>query len=177
MTPGTNGPDGSDALIGHEIAGYRLEELVGAGVNGKVYRARRVAQASDAANANTALEPAGPAGPEVVAIKVLLSDERMTSEQYDEFHRRLLREAETLQRLHHPNILSILSVGTQDNLTYLVLPYLANGTLASLMSIGNLPFAEVARRPCPALSLLPPCWKFIRGERWAASAGLSSFQR
>ena len=141
MTPGTSGTDGTDgagadALVGREIAGYRLEELLGAGVNGKVYRARRVAQPTGAGESS---------GPEMVAIKVLLPDERMTAEQYDEFHHRLLREAETLQRLHHPNILSILSVGTQDNLTYLVLPYLANGTLAKLMSIGTLPFTEVKR--------------------------------
>lgn len=146
MTPGTNGPDRSDPLIGRELGDYRLEEPLGAGVNGRVYRARRIAKAAEAAAAPTANEPAGPAQPEVVAIKVLLPDEHLSPEEKADLRRRLLREAETLGRLHHPNILSILAVGPEtDELTYLVLPYMANGTLASRMSLGTLPFTEVAR--------------------------------
>ena len=158
MTPETDGTDGtgSDPLIGREIAGYRLEALLGSGINGKVYRARRIAKPAEAAEeseateATEAIEPseagASSAWPDVVAIKALLPDERMTSEQNAEFRRRLRREAETLQRLHHDNILSVLDVRTEDgDLAYMVMPYLANGTLAKLMSIGTLPFAEVER--------------------------------
>src|SRR6185437_530445 len=149
MTPGTYGPDRSDALIGRDLGDYRLEELLGGGVNGRVYRARRVARPTDAPDgtgAPTANEPAGPTPPEVVAIKVLLPDEHLSPEENADLRRRLLQEAETLGRLHHPNILSILDVGPpNDELTYLVLPYMANGTLANRMSLGTLPFTEVSR--------------------------------
>jgi serine/threonine protein kinase len=113
MGPGTGGPI---SLIGRDIAGYRIEEEKGSGSNGIVFRARRIGDDADK--------------PEQVAIKILLPNVHMGAEDRSNFQKRFLREAKTLQQLRHPNIVSVIEFGEQDELSYMILPYLSGGTLA-----------------------------------------------
>lgn len=76
-----------------------------------------------------------------VAIKVFLpqKDQGRTSE----FFRRFTREAQIVARLDHSNILQVYDYGEQDGLAYLVMPYLADGSLKHLLAArGHLPVPE-----------------------------------
>ncbi len=82
-----------DRLVGTTLAGkYRLEELLGEGAMGRVYRARHV----------------GLDRP--VAIKVL--HERLSGEERVE--KRFHREARAASRLSHPNSVQVLDFGATD---------------------------------------------------------------
>ncbi len=61
-----------------------------------------------------------------VAIKVIRTDKK-TSEN---FLKRFEREAKTLAKLAHPNIVGILDYGEQEGVPYLVMEYVPGGTLA-----------------------------------------------
>jgi hypothetical protein len=63
----------------------------------------------------------------IVAIKVILQQEDHT----DFFLARFKREAKTLARLSHPNIVKLLDYGEQDGLPFLVMDYIAGGSLAT----------------------------------------------
>lgn len=76
-----------------------------------------------------------------VAIKVFQpqGDQRRSNEVF----RRFIREAQVVARLDHPNILLIHDYGEQGNLAYLVMPYLAKGSLKNLLrQRGLLPIEE-----------------------------------
>ncbi len=73
------------------VGRYRLEQRLGAGGGGTVYRAR------------------DPETGRVVAIKLLVADNRASSARA-----RLIREAQSLAKLSHPNIVEFLEVGTFD---------------------------------------------------------------
>ncbi len=94
--------------IGH----YELKHLLGEGGMGKVYQAidRRTKQ--------------------VVAMKVLhvalLND--------SENRRRLTNEGQLLRELHHPNIIKVYEVGETQEQVYLVMEYLAGGTLKAYLN-------------------------------------------
>jgi serine/threonine-protein kinase len=88
-TPPTPAP--LEDLVGQEIVGrYRLEQRVGGGLVGSVYRARNLGDGSQ------------------VAIKVL--QERLRSDP--SVVRRFAREAETARKLIHPNIARVLEHGS-----------------------------------------------------------------
>lgn len=67
----------------------------------------------------------------------LVSDERnkqiyalkMVRQQDEEDCLRFQREIQVLMRLKHPHILPILDIGSQDDICYYVMPYIAQGTL------------------------------------------------
>jgi serine/threonine protein kinase len=63
----------------------------------------------------------------VVAIKVILQQE----DHSEMFLTRFKREAKTLARLSHPNIVKVLDYGEQDGQPFLVMDYIAGGNLAS----------------------------------------------
>jgi hypothetical protein len=69
---------------------------------------------------------------------------------------RLLREAEVLRRLHHPNVVGLLDVIDEGDEIVLVMPYMAGGSLAERVAQhGPAPADEVerqARRLLGALS-------------------------
>ncbi len=65
-----------------------------------------------------------------VAVKVFLPRSTMDMQMRRDFYRRFLREAEAASQLNHPNILPIYSYGEQDGLPYIVMPYMAGGTLS-----------------------------------------------
>jgi serine/threonine-protein kinase len=85
-----------------------------------------------------------------VAIKVLprefLHDPR--------FRARFGREAKAIAALEHPNIVPVYDYGEEDGQPFLVMRYMAGGSLADRVNAGPLPLEEVSRiidRLAPAL--------------------------
>ena len=103
-------------LIGTVLGSYTLERVLGYGGSSAVYFAQQ--QDSD----------------RQVAIKVFLPRAVMDVRMQREFYRRFLREADAASKLDHPHILPIYSYGEQDGLPYIVMPYMAGGTLAEYIA-------------------------------------------
>ena len=96
---------------------YQIEELLGTGAMGSVFRARHIAIGRP------------------FAVKLLhprlLKDAKLI--------RRFEREAELAGKLRHPNVISVVDVGKHDGVSFLVMD-LANGVvLSSLLFDGPLP--------------------------------------
>src|SRR5581483_1686858 len=103
-------------LAGQSLGGYTLEEEVGRGSMGVVYRGKQIALGRE------------------VAIKVLpWSLARDAS-----YVARFIREAQIIARLNHPNIVHIYDAGQQNKLLYFVMEYVEGPTLASLLRIDNI---------------------------------------
>src|SRR5689334_5895830 len=105
-----------DELIGQTIdEKYRIEQKLGQGGMGAVYRATH----------------SGTERP--VALKVI-STEFMTNEEYIA---RFQREARAAGRLRHPNVVNVTDFGfarvAQGRLAYLVMEYLDGSSLGSLL--------------------------------------------
>ena len=98
-------------LVGQNLGQYRITEKLGEGGMATVYKAFQ------------------PGLERVVAIKVLpayhLRDEH--------FLARFRREAQAIARLSHPHILPVYDFGQDGRLTYIVMQYVAGGTLRALM--------------------------------------------
>lgn len=125
----------SDPLIGRTVGGsYTLQEIVGVGGMGRVYRAEQ-----------------GVLG-RTVAIKVihphLLGDEMTVARFYT--------EARAASRLNHPNSVSIIDFGrTDDGIHYLAMEYLQGNDLAIVMhEDGPLPFKRICDILIAALDAL-----------------------
>jgi serine/threonine protein kinase len=99
------------ALIGQQLGNYRIEERLGVGGMGEVYRAVHV-------HLN---RPA--------AIKVLHSSQAADSS----FQARFLREARAAAALSHPNIVEVFDFGDQDGVSYLVMELIPDGSLQRLL--------------------------------------------
>jgi len=115
------------------IPGYRLEDELGRGGMGVVYRA--VNEASG----------------ERVALKVLLAGAKATSEDLIRFR----TEAEAAERLQHPHIVALLEHGEANGNPYMVLDYIEGEDLESRISRGKLEPAdavEIASGLADALS-------------------------
>jgi eukaryotic-like serine/threonine-protein kinase len=68
---------------------------------------------------------------------------------------RLLREAEVLRRLHHPNVVGLLDVVDEGDEIVLVMPYLSGGSLAERVAQhGPAPADEVERQALRLLGAL-----------------------
>ena len=118
--------DSSD-LVGKTLGTCTLEKLIGQGGMGAVYLAQ---QARPARN---------------VAVKVLLPNVSKNSKEYEAFLVRFRREADVIARLEHINIMPIYEYGEQEGLAYLVMPYLAGGSLRDLLAHrGSIPLFETA---------------------------------
>lgn len=103
-------------MIGLVLGDYKIIEMIGHGGMAKVFRAEHV-QTGD-----------------VVAIKTL-PEEFYGDESYQ---LRFQREIKTIDFLDHPNILSLITFGEQGRISYIVMPYMANGTLADRLIDGKL---------------------------------------
>ncbi len=111
LTPGTRfGP-------------YEIQDALGAGGMGEVYRAT-----------DTRLD-------RTVAIKVLPS--HLSSNP--ELRQRFDREARAISSLTHPHICALYDVGHESGTDYLVMEYLEGTTLAEKLTGGPLPLEEVLR--------------------------------
>lgn len=114
----------TDALIGQQLGQYKIDEMLGAGGMGSVYRATQ-----------SALN-------RTVAVKVMLP--QMAQEVG--FLERFNREAQTAAKLEHPHIVPVYDYGQQGMYTYIVMRYLTGGSLQERI---NRLITE--NRPLPSL--------------------------
>jgi serine/threonine protein kinase len=124
-----------DEYVGKKIANkYRIEQLIGEGGMGKVYKATQLT-----------LDKA-------VVLKVLrqslLSDERTVA--------RFQREAKAASRLNHPNSIGILDFGqAEDGALYIAMEYVSGKDLHQILSREwPLPEARIVRIASQVLSAL-----------------------
>jgi serine/threonine protein kinase/tetratricopeptide (TPR) repeat protein len=110
-------------MIGKKLSHYRIEEKIGAGGMGVVYRAHDEQLDRD------------------VAIKVLPS--RSLADEATQ--KRFRREALSLARLNHPNVATVHEFGTQDGIDFLVTEYISGIAMDARLAAGPLPVAEVFR--------------------------------
>src|SRR5882762_1778700 len=110
-------------MVGKRLSHYRIEEKIGAGGMGVVYRAHDEQLDRD------------------VAIKVLPSGSLA-----DEItQKRFRREALSLARLNHPNVATVHEFGSQDGIDFLVTEYISGIAIDARLAGGPLPVAEVFR--------------------------------
>ncbi|GAC1640753.1 MAG: hypothetical protein NVS4B12_02420 [Ktedonobacteraceae bacterium] len=98
-------------LAGQSLGGYQLEEEIGHGSMGVVYRGKQIALGRE------------------VAIKVLPK----TLARDASYVARFIREAQIIAGLNHPNIVHIYDAGQQNKLLYFVMEYVQGPTLSSLL--------------------------------------------
>ena len=108
-------PAAVEPLIGREIGGYRILQLLGKGGMGRVYKAMQVSL------------------DRIVAIKIL-SKQYATNAPFIE---RFRREAMALARLSHPNVVAVYDVGESDGFHYFSMEYMVGGTIAQKISRGR----------------------------------------
>lgn len=120
-------------LAGQCLGGYQLEEEIGRGSMGLVYRGRQIVLGRE------------------VAVKVL----SQALARDASYVARFIREAQIIAGLNHPNIVQIFDAGQQNGLLYFVMEYVQGPTIASLLQIdGSLPqhiAAEYAAQIADAL--------------------------
>ncbi|MBR4985983.1 MAG: serine/threonine protein kinase [Proteobacteria bacterium] len=111
--------------IGQQISHYMLEEKIGDGGFGDVFRARDI---------NTGMD---------VAIKCSRADAAET--QLKDREQRFMREVSCLSKLRHPGIVQIFEYGTlpEDGTLYLVMEYVCGLTLETLIK-RDAPYSFVA---------------------------------
>ncbi len=100
-------------LAGIRIGHYRLREQLGWGGMSEIYLAEDVRIERE------------------VAVKIV-------SSIHADYIERFRREAEAIITLHHPHILPALDYGEHENWHYLVMPYIAHGTLREQIAHGPL---------------------------------------
>lgn len=108
---------------GDSIGGYRLEEILGEGAVGIVFRGVREADGT------------------MVAVKVLR--DRLSRDE--DYRRRLLREARVARDLHHPHVVPVLQAGEEGGRSFVVAQYVPGRSLRDVIVEGPLPVAAVVR--------------------------------
>jgi serine/threonine-protein kinase len=101
----------ADPHLGRVVAGYRIEERIGRGGMGLVYRAEHLNLRRRA------------------AIKIIAPELAESSG----FHERFNREARIAAALQHPNIVTVYDAGEEDGLLYLAMQYIEGSDLASVL--------------------------------------------
>lgn len=115
-----------DPLLGARLGSSQIERLLGAGGMSAVYLARQERPRR------------------LVALKALRPQLGFSREQWPLFLARFRREADAMAALDHANITPIYEFGERDDLAYLVMPYLPDGSLAdALEREGPLPVERV----------------------------------
>jgi serine/threonine protein kinase len=121
------------AFPGKRVGVYVLEEEIGRGAMGIVYRGRQVTL------------------DRVVAVKVLL--ESLVSDE--SFVTRFIREARLVASLNHPNIVHVYDAGRAENLLFFAMEYISGPTVTQLLKQkGKLPVSqavEIAMQVAAAL--------------------------
>ncbi len=100
----------SDEMLGREVGRYKIIELIGKGGMATVYKAL-----------DSRLD-------REVAIKFIRSEVFPVAEM-DMLRKRFEREAKSLGRLSHPNIVPVIDYGEFEGAPYLVMVYISGGTL------------------------------------------------
>ncbi len=105
-------------LAGQCLGGYQLEEEIGRGSMGMVYRGKQIALGRE------------------IAVKVL-SHALAKDASYVA---RFIREAQIIAGLNHPHIVQIYDAGQQNGLLYFVMEYVQGPTIANLLHLdGTIP--------------------------------------
>ncbi len=111
------------SLVGRKLGMYQITELLGQGGMATVYKGYR--EDID----------------RYVAVKVLPPHPGLDHQFIDRFR----LEARTIARLQHPHILPLYDYGVEDDIIYLVMAYVAGGSLADMMDKGRIPLPEIER--------------------------------
>ncbi|NBC01564.1 MAG: protein kinase [Bacteroidetes bacterium] len=110
-----------DALVGQEVDGYRILEVLGRGGMGVVYRAENLSLGR------------------IEALKVIAP----ALVQDAQFLRRFRMEAQALAQIHHPNIVTVFAQRHAAMGVYLTMEYVEGQTLADVLDArGPLPWTE-----------------------------------
>jgi serine/threonine-protein kinase len=119
-SPAPHGPTEEVGLL--QLSGYEVQELVGRGGMGVVYRAwdRRLKRP--------------------VALKMLIAGAYARPEELERF----LRGAEAEAGIRHPNIVQVYDVGDVDGRPYFTMEFVEGGSLARRLAGGSLPASEAA---------------------------------
>jgi serine/threonine-protein kinase len=94
-------------MIGQQLGSFQLEERIGAGAMGIVYRAAHVRNGKKA------------------AVKIITTEAALRGNAFERFE----REAEILQQFRHPNIVRFLAVGRSKGTSYFAMEYIDGKTL------------------------------------------------
>lgn len=111
----------ASSLVGRKLGTYQIVELLGQGGMATVYKGYR--EDID----------------RYVAIKVLPPHPGLDQNFIDRFK----LEAKTIARLQHPHILPLYDYGVEDDILYLVMAYVAGGSLSNRIDAGRLMQAEI----------------------------------
>jgi predicted Ser/Thr protein kinase len=106
----------TDPLIGREVDGYRILEVLGRGGMGVVYKAEDLALSR------------------IVALKMITP----TLARNESFLRRFRSEAQALARIDSPHIVSVHALRQTDHGTFIVMEYVDGRTLAEMLEDGSL---------------------------------------
>jgi tRNA A-37 threonylcarbamoyl transferase component Bud32 len=101
----------ADPHLGRVLAGYRIEERIGRGGMGLVYRGEHLKLRRRA------------------AIKIIAPELADT----EGFHERFNREARMAAALQHPNIVTVYDAGEEDGLLYLAMQYIEGSDLSTVL--------------------------------------------
>src|ERR671932_1385030 len=112
-----------NATSSQVIKGYELQEQLGAGSFGTVYRAAQPAVGRD------------------VAIKIILPHHA----NQPDFIRRFEREAQLVARLEHPHIVPLYDYWRDPSGAYLVMRFVRGGSLLSYMQKGPWALNDTVR--------------------------------
>ncbi|NUN16029.1 MAG: serine/threonine protein kinase [Myxococcales bacterium] len=133
-------PQTLESLIGRVLdERYRIEEMIGVGGCGAVFRGRSIKL------------------PKPVAIKVLLPDGDFARKDAQNRVRRFAQEARATSSLRHPNTIQVFDYGTTDEgLMYLVMEFLDGSTLRAVrQALTTLPIdrtCHIAAQICDSLA-------------------------
>ncbi len=108
-------------LTGKQLGSYQIVAPLGEGGMAVVYKAYQ------------------PAMDRYVALKIL--PRHFASDP--QFISRFQQEAKLLAKLQHPHILPVFDFGEMDGYTYIVMPFVASGTLTDLMHGQPLPLEQI----------------------------------
>lgn len=106
--------------IPKQVGRYIIEESIGYGAMGAVYRAR------------------DPLISRTVAIKTIRLDVPPASPQYQSFLQRFYTEAKVSGTLSHPNIVTLYDIGeTEDKMPFLAMEYVDGETVSDMLDAGK----------------------------------------
>lgn len=119
-------------MLGTKLGGYEIVGQIGEGGMATVYKAYQ------------------PAMDRYVALKILPP----AYAKKPDFVQRFIREARTIARLEHRNILPVHDFGEENGITYLAMRYVEAGTLKDILAEGTLTLrdvVDVVRQTCAGL--------------------------
>lgn len=108
--------------VGRKIGGYAIDSMIGRGGMATVFRAYQ------------------PQLDRWVAIKIL----QVKDADNELFLSSFRREAKAIAALRHPNILTVYDYGEEEGTAYIVMEYIAGGTLEDVASKAPIPWSDAA---------------------------------